>query len=149
MAKVLAGNRAKIYVDNQLVGIFESCSYGSNLAVEPIHILGSSLPVEITPTHYEAVRISCSGFRVVGNGPYVLPKFPKVQDILNLQGVTITIVDRQTGETIMSAYGCIPTSYNTAPSARATTRLNVEYIGLRIDDEGSGPQNDPGATQLP
>lgn len=148
-SKVLTGARAKIYVENQLVGIFEACSYGAMLNAEPIHILGNFLPVEITPVNMEAVRIRCSGFRVVNHGAHALPKFPKVQDLLNLNSITITITDRQSGQVIMTAHGCVPVAYNTSPNARATTRLDIEYVGLRIDDETSGPQNDPGSAQLP
>mgnify|MGYP003325733643 CR=1 FL=1 len=148
MSKVLTGGRAVISVDNQVVGVFENCSYGANIGVEPIHILGRFGPAEITPTSYEAVNISCAGFRVVGNGVHTLPKFPKLQDILNLGSVTISIRDRQSGELIMTAIGCIPTSYNSAPSARATTRISISYVGLKVSDE-SGDQEEAGAVSLP
>jgi hypothetical protein len=37
--KVLTGNRAKVYVDGKLVGIFDSCNYSSALGTEDIFIL--------------------------------------------------------------------------------------------------------------
>ena len=152
MSKVMTGARAKIYVNNKLVGIFETCTYNMNIGTEPIHLLGRFGPDEITPTSYEAVTISCSGFRVVGNGPHVLPAVPKLQDLLNLSGVTITVVDRQQTDpkkaTILTAIGCVPNSYNGNHNARATSRITINYTGLVISDE-DGDQSEAGAVSLP
>lgn len=147
-SKVMVGARAKVYVDNQLVGIFESVSYNASVGVEPIHILGRYSPDEITPTSYEAVTLNCNGFRVVGQGVHVLPRFPKVQDILGLEGVTITVVDRQSGVAILTAIGCVGTAMNGNHNARATSRVTINYTGLRLSDE-SGDQDESGAVSLP
>jgi hypothetical protein len=146
--KVMVGARAKVYVDNVLVGIFENCNYNSNIGVEAIHLLGRFSPDEITPTSYEAVTLSCSGFRVVKSGVHVLPKFPKLQDLLALEAVTITVVDRQTKETILTAIGCVGTSMNGNHNARATSRVTVYYTGLRLSDE-AGAQDEGDAVSLP
>ena len=149
MSKVMVGGRAKLFVNNQLVGIYETCTYNMNVGTEPIHLLGRYSPAEITPTSYEAVTISCSGFRVVGQGPHVLPGVPKLQDLLALEGVTIAIVDRQTKQAILTAIGCVANSYNGNHNARATSRITVNYTGLRISDE-SGPQDESAdAVNLP
>jgi hypothetical protein len=148
MAKVLTGSRAVVSIDNVIVGLFESCTYGANVGTEPIHLLGRFGPAEITPTSYEAVTINCSGFRVVGQGVHQLPKMPKLQDLLQLGPVTISIRDRQTGELIMTAIGCIPNSYNTGVNARATSRIQITYVGLKVTDE-AGDQEEAGATDLP
>jgi hypothetical protein len=147
-SKVMVGARAKVYVDNQLVGIYESCTWNSSIGVEPIHLLGRYGPDEITPTSYEAVTINCSGFRVVGSGVHVLPKFPKIQDLLNLEAVTIAVVDRQTGQSILTAIGCVGTTNSGGYNARAASRVQVNYTGLRISDE-SGAQDENGAVSLP
>lgn len=144
MGKVLTGPRAVVSVDGVIVGLFESCTYGANIGTEPIHLLGRFGPDEIAVTSYEAVTVNCNGFRVVNSGAHVLPKFPKLQDLLNLGPVTLTVRDRQTGQLIMTAIGCIPNSYNTGVNARATSRLSVSYIGLKITDEdGDQEENNP------
>ena len=148
MGKVVTGGRAKVYVDNQLVGIFESCTVSEAIGTEPIHILGKFGPDEIAITSQEAVNISCSGFRVVGNGVHVLPKKPKVQDLLNFEPFTITVVDRQTGETMKTVLGCVPNNNNENFNARATSRVNINYIGLLASDE-SGAQGEADAVSLP
>lgn len=146
--KVMVGARAKVYVDNQLVGIFESCNYNTNIGVEAIHLLGRYSPDEITPTSYEAITLACSGFRVIGAGVHTLPKFPKLQDILSLEAVTISVEDRQTNQTILTAIGCVGTSMNGNHNARATSRVTVNYTGLRLSDE-AGAQDEGGAVSLP
>lgn len=148
-SKVMVGARAKVYVNNQLVGIYETCTYNMNIGTEPIHLLGRYSPDEITPTSYEAVTISCSGFRVVGQGPHVLPAVPKLQDLLNLEAVTIAVVDRQTGQTILTAIGCVPNSFNGNHNARATSRVTINYTGLRISDESGAQDEGQGAVSLP
>jgi hypothetical protein len=148
MAKTLTGPRAVVSVNNQVVGLFESCTYGVNIGTEPIHILGKFSPDEVVPTSYEAITINCSGFRVVDQGVHLLPKMPKLQDLLNLGPVTISIRDRQTGKLIMNAIGCIPNSYNTGVNARATSRISITYVGIKLTDE-SGDQEESNATSLP
>ena len=148
-SKVLTGARGKIYVNNQLVGIFETITYNMNIGVEPIHILGRYSPDEITPTSYEAVTLNCGGFRIVGQGPHVLPAVPKLQDLLNLEAVTIAVVDRQTGETILTAIGCVPNGYNGNHNARATSRVSINYTGLRLSDESGNQDEGAGAVNLP
>lgn len=146
---VLTGARAKVYVNNQLVGIFETCTYNMNIGTEPIHLLGRYSAAEITPTSYEAVTISCSGFRIVGQGPHVLPAVPKVQDLLTLDGVTIAVVDRQSGQTILTAIGCVGNSFNGNHNARATSRITINYTGLVLSDESGAQSEGQGAVELP
>lgn len=147
--KVMTGGRAQVYINNQLVGIFESANYNVAFGTEAIHLLGRFSPDEITLTSYEAVTISCSGFRVVGNGPTVLPAVPLLADLLALEAATITIVDRQTGEAILTAIGCVPTAYNGNHNSRATSRITINYTGIAITDESSDGDSEIAATSLP
>lgn len=149
-AKVFTGARAKVYVDNVLVGIFDSCSYAVNIGAEAIHILGRYSPAEITQTSYEAVTANCSGFRIIGNGGHVLPKVPKLQDLLNLETVTLAMVDRQdqSNTPVMIVQNCIPINYSTGANAKATSRVQITYMGTHASDE-SGAQDEGGATNLP
>lgn len=147
--KVMVGARAKVYVDNQLVGIFETCSYNANVGTEPIHLLGRFSAAEISVTSYEAIALSCGGFRVVGQGPHVLPKMPKVQDLLDLEDVTITVVDRQSGTSILTAVGCVANSFSGNHNARATSRVTINYTGLVLSDESGSQSESSGAVNLP
>lgn len=149
-AKVFTGARAKVYVDNVLVGIFDSCTYAVNIGAEAIHILGRYSPAEITQTSYEAVTANCSGFRIIGNGGHVLPKVPKLQDLLNLETVTLAMVDRQdqSNTPVMIVQNCIPINYSTGANAKATSRVQITYMGTHASDE-SGAQDEGGAVNLP
>lgn len=149
MSKVVTGARAKVYIDNVLVGIFESCTVSNNTGTEAIHLLGRYTPDEIAITSKEAVNVTCAGFRVVGQGKHVLPKVPKVQDLLGFQPFTMAVVDRQTGETMETILGCVPTTDNTNYNAKATSRINISYIGVRASDESGAQDEGTGAVSLP
>jgi hypothetical protein len=147
-SKVFTGPRAIVRVNNQIVGLFESVTYTVNLGNEAIHILGRFSPAEIAITSYEAVSATCSGFRVIDQGVHVLPAFPKQQDLLNLDEITLTIVDRQTGQNKMILSGCKPTSYNTGDNAKAVSKVSITYIGVKVEDE-NGSQQEINAADLP
>lgn len=149
-AKVFTGARAKVYVDNVLVGLFDSCSFAVNIGAEPIHILGRYSAAEIAQTSYEAVTVNCSGFRIIGNGGHLLPKVPKLQDLLNLETITLAMVDRQSTDNtpIMVVQNCLPISYSTGANAKASSRIQISYLGTHAYDE-SGEQDEADAVQLP
>lgn len=150
-AKTMVGARAKVYVDNVLVGLFDSVDYTVNIGTEAIHILGRYSASEIVPTSYEVVTANCSGFRLIGNGAHVLPKMPKLQDLLNLETVTLAITDRQApanSEPILTVMNCVPVSHGTGYAAKATSRIRVTYQGISAADE-SGAQDEGDAVNLP
>ena len=147
-AKTFTGARAKIYVDNVLVGLFESCSYSVNISAEPIHTLGRYGAQEIVPNSYEAITVNCSGLRIIDQSEFVLPKMPKLQDLLNLESVTLSITDRQTGENIMTVIGCVPVSSSGGYQTKSTSRIQITYMGIKYEDE-SGTQDEGDATSLP
>jgi len=147
--QTIAGDMAKIYVNNVLVGIFDSVSYSTSLGTEPIFILGRATAAEIAVTHQEVATLNCSGFRVMNAGPYTLPLFPTVQNLLTLESVTITIVNRQTGAMMLTVANAIATAYSGNHNAKATSKLQITYMGTIMYDE-SGTQNEPGdAADLP
>lgn len=148
-SKVMVGARAKVYVNNALVGIFETVTWNTSIGTEPIHLLGRYSGAEIAVTSYEAITLSCSGFRVIGNGVHVLPAFPKIQDLLALSSTTIAIVDRQTNKNILTAIGCVANSANGNYNARATSRVSVNYTGLVLSDESGDQSESAGSIDLP
>ena len=149
MGKVMTGARAKVYVDQELVGIFESCNWNQNFGNEAIHILGRFSPDEIVITSAEAVPVNCSGFRIVGNGVHTLPKVPKVQDLLDLDELIINVVDRQSGETIFNLLGAKSVGHSGGVQARATSRVTINYLGTRMSDEDGAQDESAGAAFLP
>jgi len=148
MGKVFTGAEVKVYVDNQLVGLYENCNYNVNVSTEPIHTLGRYGAHEIAHTAYEAVTVNCGGFRIIGQGAFVLPKFPKLQDLLGLGEVTLALVNRNDGSNIMTVVGCKGTSYSGGHNAKATSRFQVSYMGTKLSEE-DGDQDENNPTQLP
>lgn len=147
--KVFTGARAIVSVAGQVVGIYSSVSYAMNVRAEPIFTLGRYSANEITPTGYDTVTVQCTGFRIVNQGPHKLPKVPKLQDLLNLGPVTLTITDRQTNTVIAKVEGCVPVSYSINTAAQNVAPLSVTYVGIIVSDEDGNHQESPGATSLP
>ena len=147
--KTMTGARAKVRVDGEIVGIFDSCQYGANIGTEPIHILGRYSPDEISINSYEAVQVACSGFRIVDQGVHVLPAAPKLQDLLLFETVQLEVEDRQTGANIMIVKNCVPSNWGEAQQAKGTTRFNITYIGTVLSDESGDQEESDGATSLP
>lgn len=148
-SKVVTGARTKVYVNNQLVGIFDSCSYSTNIGIEPIFILGRYSASEITPTSYEAVTLQCSGFRLVDEGSKVLPAVPMVQDLLTLDGVTLAVVDRQSGKSLLTVLGAVGHSDSGNYNAKATSKINISYTGIIASTEAGNESESSGASDLP
>jgi hypothetical protein len=149
MSVTMQGARAKIKVAGKYVGIFDSCQYGASIGTEPIHTLGRYSPVEISITSYEAVQVSCSGFRIIDQGVHILPAAPKLQDLLNFEAVQIEVEDRQTGKTIAVIKNCVPSNWSEAQQAKGTTRFNISYVGTLLHDEAGDEEESAGASKFP
>lgn len=145
---VFTGGRAKVYVDNLLCGIYDSCAVTKNIGAEAQFVMGNYGPVEITPVSYEAVIVNCSGFRLIGNGAHKIPKFPKLQDLLNLESVTLVVTDRQTGEITCKVDGCVAINNSENVAAKTSSRIQVTYMGLVASDE-EGSQSDVNGVDFP
>jgi len=148
MSISLTGNRALCYVNGNLVGIFDSVNYTTAIGTDPIFILGASPAQEIAITSQEVINLNCSGFRVIGFGLTTLPAVPKLADLMGFEALTITIVDRQTGATVLTALGCVPNNYGTNFAAKTTSKVQVSYIGTTSFDE-AGNSSESGAATLP
>jgi len=149
MSVTMVGARAKVKVAGKYVGIFDSCQYGGNIGTEPIHTLGRYSPNEISITSYEAVSVSCSGFRIIDQGVHVLPAAPQLQDLLNFEAVQIEVEDRQSGKTIAVIKNCVPSNWSEAQQAKGTTRFNISYIGTLLHDEAGDQEESANASTLP
>lgn len=144
LPKTMNGARAKVYVDDQLVGVFDSINYTVEHGVEVPYILGRMSGAEVTTVSYEPVRVNCTGWRAIGDGPGVKPKFPKLQDLLASDtSVTLSILDRQNPKTpIGTIKNCVPTTKGIGYQAKTNSKIQISYIGLVEEDE-SGAQAEP------
>lgn len=147
--KIMSGARAILKINGATVGLFTAINYSVTYDLVPSHILGRYSPAELTYTGQEAVSVNASGLRIVDQGPYASMNFPKLQQLLNHEDITLTIVDRKTGKEIMNVIGVRPVAYSSNSAARGLMDVNIQFLGLRAEDE-SGPQGESaGATSLP
>jgi hypothetical protein len=149
MGKIVHGGRMKVFINNELVGLFNSATVSYSYGTEPVHILGKFDPASIVLHSVDAVSISCSGFRLAGNGPKILPKVPKVQDLLLFEGMTMTLVDRQTGAELETILNVTPASTNVNYSARASSTIQINYLGTIGYTEAGAESENGSASDLP
>lgn len=165
--KVMSGARAKVaIVDPQtdeatVVGIFNQCSYGLTFDQQPVYILGRYSAAEIEYTGQEVVGITCSGWRVVGNGPHNLGKdgakagVPNLFDLLTHEYIELTVIDRQTESSdpnkarIAKFRKVRPTGYSTTISAKQLEDITISFVGILVDDENTTNTETPNAANLP
>ena len=149
MSSTMTGARAKVKVNGQYVGVFDSCSYGGSIGTEPIHTLGRYSPSEISITSYEAVQVQCGGFRIIDQGVHILPSAPKLQDLLNFESIQLEVEDRQSGKTIAIVKNCVPSNWGEQQNAKGTTKFNITYVGTVLSDESGDQDESAGASSLP
>lgn len=155
-SKTITGGRAVVSITDQfgnvqVIGIFDSCSVNESLTVEDIHILGAYSPREEVVTSYNSVRVQCSGFRVYGFGVKVLGKFPTLNQLLGLGAVTLSVGDRENpnGAAMATIIGCVPDTNSNNFQSRATSKINVSYVGTYMVDESAPTDSEAGAVDLP
>lgn len=151
IADTMTGARAMVNIGDRTVGIFSNVSWDFPIDVQTINILGRYDAVENVITGLEPIRVTCTGWRVVGRGPHdpLGAKVPKLQDLLFNEDITLSIYDRQdSSRPILVVTGCRSAGYSGGLSAKSAAELTVTYIGLVAQDE-SGPQSDPGGVQFP
>lgn len=149
MSKTIGGHLAKIYIDDRLVGLFQNFDWSGGIGMEPVWILGAELVQEFGETHVEPVSFNASGWRIMNNGVHVLPKYPKVQDLIGLGEFKIDVLNRETGQPIATILRCKWNRYGAGVSSQSLTRVNLSGVGIILQDESGDQGAGPGAASLP
>jgi hypothetical protein len=154
-SKVITGGRTVVSLNNGsgpvVIGIFDSCSINESLTTEDIHILGRFGAAEITLTAYNSVNVTCTGFRVYGAGVKILGQFPTLNALLGLGPISLSVTDRENpnGAPLATVVGCIPNTNSNNFQSRATSKINISYVGTMITDESAPNDAESGAVGLP
>lgn len=148
--KILTGARAKILIGENVVGLFNNCTWQIRQNKEPAFVLGRYSPAEITPTTQEAVSVTLSGYRVIDAGPYKVANATQLQNLLDEGDFVITVEDRQTKKVIFKAVGCRVQGWSSGVAARGVSDIRIDIIGLMGEDESAvkGDGESAGAAKL-
>lgn len=146
--KILTGARAQLAINGKIVGLFTDCSYGLNYDAQPAFILGRYSAAEITMTSQEVINVQANGFRVIDAGPHEVASIPKLQDLLNHEDISLSLIDRKTGKIFMTVVGVRPVSYSSGVNARGVTSVSCSFLGLRMADESGDQDESSGASTL-
>lgn len=150
-SKIMTGSRAKILVNNVVVGLFNNCSWSIRQGKDPQFTLGRYHPAEITPTTQEAVSMSLTGYRVIDAGPYKVANATLLKDLLQEEDFTIAIEDRKEKKLIFTAVGCRVQGWSSGVAARGVSDIRIDIIAIKGEDEfgsASGGDEDGSATSL-
>jgi hypothetical protein len=154
--KIMSGARAKLGVVDprtgqvRYIGIFNNVSFGLTFDAQPAYILGRYSPAEIDYTAQEPVNVTASGWRVFDHGPHAEAQVPRLQDLLNHEYLTLTLLDRQNPTRNLATIRNVrPTGYSTTISARNLEEVTVTFVGIYVDDESTENTEHPTSLDLP
>jgi hypothetical protein len=143
------GARAQVSINGKVVGIFNSLSYDVTYDLQPINILGRFSPAELVHTGQEPVTVRASGWRIVGQGPYVAASVPQLQDLLTTGYVEFVVIDRATNQRVAKIHSAKSTGYATSFTAKTVQEVTFNFVGLIVDDESTTQFENPGSSDLP
>src|SRR5271157_3360989 len=135
LSQILTGARCKVLINGSVVGLFSNASWSIRQEKQPAFILGRYNPAEIVPTTQEPVQLTLTGYRVVNAGPYQVADATLLKNLLLEQDFAVSVLDRQTGETIFTAVGCRVQGWSSGAAARGISDIRIEIIGIRGEDE--------------
>jgi hypothetical protein len=147
--KVMHGSRAQLFIDGVVAGTFRGCSWEVVLDLQAVHILGRFTPAELAYVGVEPVSGTLTGWRVVGHGPHVAGKVPRIQDLLFADDATLSVVDRQSGKKICTLIGMRPNRYGSEVQAKDLQGQTISFLALKCDDETVINEETAGASDLP
>lgn len=140
------------------LGMFESIETGVTQDHAEPYILGRASPGEVVLMGQAPIMVRLSGFRKIDAtsddfGPYgnFNLQMNKLQELVGIAGgtsgdvkdLTVQVVDRQSGKTVLLVKNCKVVSHNLSIAAKQPARMNLELVGMTYEDE-SGPQTEVG-----
>lgn len=148
---VFTGARARLSINQQVVGYATGCNGSEMIDYERIVVLDSILPIEYVPIGYD-ITFSASRVRLIGQsfrGPdlAIFPLLGKtaddfLQNILNMGDLTIQIDDTKTdkdrpggSQTFMILEQAKLTRHSWAINARGVVMVDAEFLGVKMRDE--------------
>lgn len=134
MSKVFTGVRAVFKINGKQVAYASSCSYQINHPLQPIETLDSLPARELAEVGY-SVSLSCNGFRVAGLSPIQQGFMPTLEKILTQPELTVELVDKIAGKTILRVLGVKMQERSGSVDARGVGTEGWSFLGLTASDE--------------
>lgn len=120
-----------------LAGVFTSVSWQYAYIEQDIDILGRYSPVGIIYTGATTVSGSCTGWRVVADGPFATGLFPTLDQLDNYGDLTFAIIDRQDPTQIYCKITNVkPLNYSSGTANKSASTFSIDFKGLNIEEDG-------------
>ena len=135
------------------MGIFTNVSYAMSYDTADLYILGRYSAGAIEYTGAEVVTITCTGWRAITRGPYVVAGVPRLQDLLQSDYLSLALIDRQLESTgadgrIATFSNVRATGFSTGVASRAAADVTVTFKAILLSDESVTNVESPQSTTL-
>ncbi len=150
LPKIQTSARAILKIDNKTLAFATNVGFRIAIPHAPINVLGRYSAARHEPLGYD-VTVNCGILRFVdvggdGNAPDGAANVqPKVQDIINKDDIKIEILDRKTGETIITVNRARLTDRGGNVGARDLLTENWTFVGIIGESSESGAQEESSA----
>jgi hypothetical protein len=142
-SQVFHGARAKVFIQNTLVGTFSTFTWGVSYNAQDVSILGAFATQEVMITGMNSIEMTASGYRIVEEGPFSAQmRMGKLQDLLLLDDIVVTVHDRLSNKQIAAIVGVKVTGFQNTVAAKSMTEITLNMRGTVLSDE-EGSQGEP------
>lgn len=142
--RVISGARCSFMFNNVLIGFAAGCDGSEEIRYEPVDVLNKLEVAEHVPVGY-TVTFRARVFRTIARGDGLdemnpgslkaLQIFPRLKQILTLDGCDAVLTDQITGKVIFQIQVCKCASYNFDIQARGLVAQDLQFVGIRARDE--------------
>lgn len=147
--RTFSGARAIFSFNGNVMGFASGCDGSEEVMYEPVEVLDELEVREHVPVGYR-VTFRCRIFRTIAIGAATDAKanpgslkemgmFPRLKEILKLDGVDVIIQDEISGKTVFKLRDTKTARYDFSITARGLVGQDVEFVGRVAEDEAEIP----------
>jgi hypothetical protein len=145
-SNIVHGARAKVLINNKLIGFFSNVSFGLTYEAQPAYVLGKFAPASIDYVAQDVVQITASGWKVAGAGWHDGAGLPKLQDLLTADYMDFLVMDRVSNAQLAHIKNVRATSASGGFSNRQLSESTFTFMGIYISDDSASGGNEEDAT---
>lgn len=142
--RTFSGARAVLMYNGAVIGFASGCDGTEEIMYEPVEVLNKLEVAEHVPVGYR-VSFRARIFRTIARGGGLAEEnpgsmkemgvFPKLDEILTVEGVEAVLIDSLTKKVVSMVQGCKASTLNWDVAARGIVAQDVQFVAIRMKDE--------------
>lgn len=142
--RTFSGSRAIFMYNGALIGFASGCDGSEEIMYEPVDTLDNLAVIEHVPVGYR-VTFRARIFRTIARGGGIAEEnpgslkeigiFPRLDQMLKLDGVDAVIIDEISQKVIWQIQGCKASQYSFDITARGIVAQDIQFVGIKARDE--------------